>query len=328
MTRRVRLRRSKPSGPGLTRRRSGRGFRYLDRDGAAITDAETVRRIKELVIPPAWENVWISPDPRGHIQATGVDAAGRKQYLYHPAWRTARDEAKFDRVLRVARRLPKMRDRLQEDLVNGRGLTRDRILAAIVLLLDHGMFRVGNDQYAGRDEDPSYGLSTLKPEHVGCRGGRVSLEFPGKSGVQHTGTIGDGEVCSVLRDLKRRRRGEDRLFAYWDRSARRWREIHADAINEYLREISGARMTAKDFRTWHGTVTAAAALAESGPEDTASKRKKAVAYAMKEVADKLGNTPAVARSAYVDPRVVERYEDGEVAEGGDEKAVRRLLEDQ
>lgn len=328
MTPRVKLRRSKPTSPGITRRGSGRGFRYLDPDGRPVTDAATVRRIKELVIPPAWRDVWISPDPRGHIQATGVDAAGRKQYLYHPDWRTARDEAKFDRVLRVAGRLPRIRARLQDDLVTGRGLTRDRVLAAVVLLLDHGMFRVGSNEYADRDEDPSYGLSTLKPEHVRCAGGRVMFDFPGKAGVQHTCVVADGEVCTVLRDLKRRRRGRERLFAYWDGSARRWREIHADAINDYLREVSGAEMTAKDFRTWRGTVTAAAALAERGPEPTASKRKKAVAYAMKEVAGALGNTPAVARSAYVDPRVVERYEEGEVADGGDEKAVRKLLEDQ
>ena len=316
----MRLRRSDLTKPGIRRR--GRGYR--DADGRPVRDAATLDRIKGLVIPPAWTDVWISPDPRGHVQATGFDAAGRKQYIYHPDWRTARDEAKFDRVEDLAAGLPAIRDRLCADLTE-RGLTRNRVLAAVVRLLDLGMFRVGSDQYAARDEDPSFGLSTLRPEHVMPRGGGVRLEFPGKSGVRHTAAVDDGEVRTVLRDLKRRRRGADRLFAYWDRSARRWREIHADDVNDYVREISGADMTAKDFRTWHGTVTAAAELARTGPQPTAGKRRKAVANAMREVADQLGNTPAVARSAYVDPRVVERYEGGEVAGKGTEKEVLRFL---
>lgn len=321
----MKTRRSKLDRPGYGRRRSGKGFRYLDRDGSPLRDRDEVTRIKELVIPPAWQDVWISPDPRGHIQATGVDAAGRKQYLYHPDWRTERDEAKFDRVRELAGRLPRIRDRLCADLTNGRGLTRDRVLAAVVRLLDMGMFRVGGDQYAAREEDPSYGLSTLKPEHLRASGGCVLLEFPGKSGVEHQRTVGDGEVCAVLKDLKRRRRGEDRLFAYWDPSARRWQEVKADLINDYLREISGEQMTAKDFRTWHGTVEAARQLAEQGPQPTKTKRKKAVAKAMKDVAELLGNTPAVARASYVDPRVVEKFEEGEVVRKGTEREVRELL---
>ncbi len=320
----MRLRHSDVDRPGYARRRAGTGFSYRDTDGRRITDRATIERIKGLVIPPAWVDVWISPDPRGHIQATGVDDAGRKQYLYHPAWRTARDAEKFDHVLEVAERLPKIRRRLRSDLA-GRGLTRDRVLAAVVRILDLGMFRVGNDQYAARDDNPSYGLSTLRPEHLRARDGCVLLEFPGKSGVEHAGKVEDAEVCAVLRDLKRRRGAEDRLFAYWDRSARRWQEVHSDTINDYLREISGEQMTAKDFRTWHGTVKAATELAAAGPQPTRAKRKKAVAYAMKEVADMLGNTPAVARSAYVDPRVVDRFEDGTVVEGGREKDVRDLL---
>jgi DNA topoisomerase IB len=321
----VRLRRSDLSRPGHTRRRSGKGFSYRDADGRTISDAETLERIKALVIPPAWQDVWISPDPRGHIQATGIDAAGRKQYRYHDDWRTARDEEKFDHALEIAESLPQVRDRLREDLTTGRGLTRERVLAAIVLLLDLGMFRVGGDSYAAREEDPSFGLSTLRPDHVRTSGKCVVLEYPGKSGVARASSVGDGEVCAVLRDLKRRRRGEQRLFAYYDRQARRWQEIRADAINEYLRDISGQEMTAKDFRTWHGTVKAAAELAEIGPQDTAAKRKKAVAHAMKEVADLLGNTPAVARASYVDPRVVQLYEQGEVVENGEEQEVRDLL---
>jgi DNA topoisomerase-1 len=324
----VRLRRSDLRKPGNTRRRSGKGFTYRDAGGGTIRDAETLDRIRGLVIPPAWTDVWISTDPRGHIQATGVDAAGRKQYVYHPGWRTARDEKKFDRVLELSRRLPRIREHLRDDL-SGRGLSRERVLAAIVRLLDLGMFRVGSDQYAARDEDPSYGLSTLRPDHVRCDGGCMILEYPGKSGVEHTRPVEDDEVNTVLRDLRRRRSGRDRLFAYWDGSARRWQDIHSDDVNKYLREISGDDLTAKDFRTWRGTVKAAAELADAGPQPTEAKRKKAVSHAMKEVADLLGNTPAVARASYVDPRVIEHYEKGEVVPHGNERAVRKLLrEDQ
>jgi DNA topoisomerase IB len=307
----MRLRRSNLTRPGYGRRRAGKGFAYLDTDGRPLKDPEAIARIKALVIPPAWTGVWISPDERGHIQATGYDAAGRKQYLYHPVWRTTRDEEKFDHALEVAEKLPEMRERLCGDL-SGRGLTKARVLAAIARLLDMGMFRVGSAQYADRDQDPSFGLSTLRPEHVRTSGGCVILEFTGKSGVQHNHTVGDGEVCQVLRDLKRRRKGEKRLFAYW--SANRWHVVSADEINEYLREISGEEMTAKDFRTWHGTVKAAEELAEIGPQPTKAERKKAVSKAMKEVAELLGNTPTVARNSYVDPRVVELYHEGKVAD--------------
>ena len=320
----MRLRRSDLGKPGYARRRAGRAFRYLGTDGKPLRDADEIARIKALVIPPAWTDVWISPDPRGHIQATGHDAAGRKQYLYHPVWRRTRDEAKFDHALEVAEKLPEMRERLCADLT-GRGLTRLRVLAAIVRLLDMGLFRVGNDEYAQRAEDPSFGLSTLRPDHVRTAGGCVLLRFNGKSGVEHVATVRDGEVCQVLRDLRRRRRDADRLFAYW--AGRRWQEVRADEINEYLREISGEQMSAKDFRTWHGTVKAAAELAEAGPQKTKTARKRAVSAAMREVAQMLGNTPAVARSSYVDPRVIESYEEGEVAEDGDEQAVLAMLKE-
>jgi len=309
----MRLRRSDLSKPGFGRRRAGKGFSYLDTDGRPLTDAGTIDRIKALVIPPAWTDVWICTDERGHIQATGYDAAGRKQYLYHRVWRSTRDEAKFDHALEVAERLPEMRSRLCGDL-SQRGLSRTRVLAAITRLLDMGMFRVGSDQYASREEDPSFGLSTLRPEHVRTRGGCVVMEFPGKAGVEHSNPVDDGEVCTVLRDLKRRRAGEKRLFAYWDPAARRWRDVRADEINEYLREISGEQMSAKDFRTWHGTVKAAEELAAAGPQPTKAKQKKAVSRAMKEVADLLGNTPTVARNSYVDPRVIDLYQEGKVAD--------------
>jgi len=306
----MRLKRSNLDRPGYRRRGAGRGFTYLRPDGRKLTDPAERERIKALVIPPAWTDVWICTDPNGHIQATGKDAAGRTQYLYHQDWRVRRDRAKFAHAREVARRLPRIRDRLQHDLTHGRGLNRARVLATIVHLLDTGMFRIGSAQYADRDDDPSFGLSTLRPDHLTARGRCVDLRFPGKSGVEHTGCIEDGDVSMVLRDLKNRRRHEERLFAYWDPSARRWHEVDAADINDYLREISGRQMTAKDFRTWHGTVKAAEALAEAGPEKTKTGRRRAEAKAMREVADLLGNTPSVARSAYVDPQVVKAYERG------------------
>lgn len=321
----MRLRRSDLEKPGFGRRRYGKGFRYLDTEDGPLKDKAAVDRIKALVIPPAWQDVWISPDPRGHIQATGQDEAGRRQYRYHDQWRVARDRAKFDHMVEVAARLPELRDRLCTDLTTGRGLRRERVLAAIVRLLDMGMFRIGGAEYADRDEDPSYGLSTLRPEHVRTRGGCVILQFPGKSGVEHDAPVDDAEVCTVLKDLKRRRRGEERLFAYWDPAARSWHPVHADEINDYLKQSSGEQMTAKDFRTWHGTLKAARELAEAGPQPTETKRRKAVSHAMTQVAELLGNTPAVARSSYVDPRVIEHFADGDVVAKGDEEEVLDLL---
>ncbi|GAA2588461.1 DNA topoisomerase IB [Winogradskya consettensis] len=320
----MRLRRSDLTKAGYARKRRGTGFSYLGTDGTALRDAATIARIKALVIPPAWTGVWISTDDRGHIQATGQDAAGRKQYIYHPQWRSDRDGKKFDHAVAVAARLPDLRKRLCADLT-GRGLSRARVLAAVVRLLDMGMFRVGSDQYAQREEDPTYGLSTLRPDHVHTRSGAVTLDFVGKSGKSHALPVEDEDVCRVLRALRRRRRESDRLFAYWEPSARRWHEVHADEINAYLREISGEQMSAKDFRTWHGTVKAAAELAEAGAQETPTGRKRAVSHAMKEVAELLGNTPAVARGAYVDPRVLDAYERGETADPPTEKAVLNLL---
>ena len=325
----MRLRRSDLRKPGYTRRRAGRGFTHRDVDGSSLRDPEALDRIRALVIPPAWQDVWICTDPRGHIQATGVDVAGRKQYLYHRVWRSTRDEAKFDHALEVAEKLPELRERLCADL-SGRGLTRQRVLAAIVRLLDIGMFRVGSDQYAQREEDPSFGLSTLRPDHVRTKGGCVVLEFTGKGGVEQATSVDDGEVCQVLRDLRRRRKEEDRLFAYWNPATRRWQEVRADEINEYLRDITGEQMSAKDFRTWHGTVKAAEELAAAGPHKSKTNRRKAVSSAIKEVADMLGNTPTVARNSYVDPRVIDLYHDGKVAEvePGEprEKAEEEVLE--
>lgn len=306
----MRLRRSDPNGPGYRRRRRGRGFSFLDGDGRPLTDPRQLARLRSLAIPPAWRDVWVCPDPDGHIQATGIDAAGRKQYLYHPLWRARRDEAKFDHILDVAARLPALRRRVAADL-RRRGLTRERVLAAAVRLLDLGVFRVGCDEYAA-GEDPTFGVATLRPEHVRARRGAVVLAFPAKGGVELVRRVEDPGVCAVLRDLRRRRRTADRLFAYW--AERQWRDVHSDDINAYLREASGGQMTAKDFRTWHGTVLAAARLAETGTQPTAGRCRRAVASVMREVAELLGNTPAVARKSYVDPRVVELFHDGVTAD--------------
>lgn len=301
---------------------------FLDCDGRPITDPDELARIRALVIPPAWREVWICPERSGHIQATGIDAAGRKQYLYHPAWRVKRDEAKFDHVLEVATRLPALRERVARDL-RGRGLTQGRVLATVARLLDMGMFRVGSDQYAA-GEDPTFGVATLRPEHARSRGGCVLLEFPAKGGIPQARRVEDADVCGVLRDLRARRRRMERLFGYWD--GRQWHDVHSDEVNLYLREASGGEMTAKDFRTWHATVRAATLLARIGAQRAAAQRRRTVAGIMREVAALLGNTPTVARTSYVDPRVVDLYHAGVVAKVPDgapqevaERAVLKLF---
>ena len=322
----MRLRRADPSAPGYRRRRSGRGFSYRDQDGRPIDDPEVIERLRSLVIPPAWADVWISPDPRGHIQATGIDAAGRKQYLYHPAWRARRDDAKFDHVLAVAERLPRLRRRIHRDL-RGRGLSRQRVLAAVIALLDLGMFRVGGDEYA-TGEDATFGLATLRPEHVRGRSGCVVLRFPAKGGIEEAREVADEAVCAVLRDLRRRRKDVERLFGYWAGGS--WHDVRAGEINEYLREVTGCELTAKDFRTWHATVVAAMELAGAGWHESETKRKRVVAAAMRAAAELLGDTPTVARKSYVDPRVVDRYQEGQVAQvraGASQQALERAVLD-
>lgn len=293
----MRLRRSDPGRAGYGRRRSGKGWTFLDRHGERVRDPDTLAWLGQLVIPPAWSDVWIAPYPNGHILATGTDAAGRRQYLYHPQWRRKRDEAKFDHVLEVARRLPTLRERVAGDLA-GRGLNRDRVLATVARLLDMGTFRVGNEQYAV-GEDATFGVSTLRPEHARCRGGCVVFEFPAKGGIEQVRRIEDPQLCQVLTDLRRRRRTEERLFGYWD--GRAWRDVRSDEVNGYLRDASGGEMTAKDFRTWHATVRAATELATVGTQRSVTARRRAVAGVMRAVAELLGNTPTVARTSYVDP---------------------------
>ena len=299
-----RLRTVSPSSPGWTRRRAGRGFTYLDAAGERLPDEE-VGRIKALAIPPAWQDVWICPHPRGHIQAVGTDAAGRRQYLYHPRWREQRDRAKFDRVLAAAAQLPTARRRVARDLEQ-EGMPLERAEAVAVRLLDLGYFRIGSDAYT--DANGSFGLTTLERRHVRARGPVLVFRFVGKSGVEHTIEIDDADVIAAL-DRMRRRRSGDRLLAYQE--GRRWVDLDAAAVNLYLHELLGGELTAKDFRTWHATVLAATSLAlteEAG--DTKASRKRAVKAAVEEVAAYLGNTPTIAKGSYIDPRVIDLYEDG------------------
>jgi DNA topoisomerase I len=303
------LRRSDCSTPGLRRRRRGRGFQYLDADGRPVRDEETLDRIRALAIPPAWEDVWICPQPSGHLQATGVDAAGRKQYRYHDAWRTRRDREKFDAMVDFARALPRLRRRVAHDLRAGpkSAPTRERVLACAVRLLDIGFFRIGSEDYAERNA--SYGLATIRKEHVSIAGDTIVFDYPGKGRQRRVQAIADGDVCAVVAALKRRRGGSDELLAY--KEGRSWVDVRADDVNEYLKGIGGETVSAKDFRTWAGTVLAAVALA--GRADRAGSktgRKRAVSAAVRDVAAFLGNTPAVARSAYIDPRVFDRFLSG------------------
>jgi DNA topoisomerase IB len=299
-----RLRRVSPREPGWTRRRVGRGFAYLDENGNRLPE-EDVARVKALAIPPAWTDVWICRRPNGHLQALGTDAAGRRQYLYHPDWRARQDELKFARVTQAARRLPAMRAAVLEDLA-AEEMTRDKACAAAVRLLDLGCFRIGSDAYANGD---SFGLTTLERRHVRRVGDTLHFEFTGKSGIEHHIEVEDAASLSAIESMRRRRDRSDRLLAYKER--RRWIELDAGTVNDYLRGRTGEDLTAKDFRTWHATVLAATALAESDEAGTTERsRRRAIKAAMVEVSEFLGNTPAIARSSYVAPRLNDLSEDG------------------
>jgi DNA topoisomerase IB len=304
-----RLRRSNCGDPGITRRRRGKGFEYLDEEGKRITDAEVLERIAELVIPPAWENVWVCPYPMGHIQATGVDAAGRKQYLYHPRWRELQDQKKFNSMIEFARALPAMRERVEHDL-KGDGPTRARVLAAAVRLLDRGFLRIGGESYA--EDNDSYGLATMRKDHVRVdSGSAINFDFTGKSSMRHVRYVVDEPVAELIRTLKARRGGGDELLAYKDDKGR-WRDVKSPDIRAYVKETAGEEYTAKDFRTWAGTLLVAVTLAATDPErrKVKSANKRMVSFAVKQVAYFLGNTPAVARASYIDPRVLDRFRDG------------------
>lgn len=308
----ARTRRVDCSGPGIARRRRGRGFVYLDGDGRRVEDEAVVDRIRALAIPPAWRDVWICSDPQGHIQATGIDAAGRKQYRYHDAWRRRRDQAKFDAMVAFAQRLPALRRRVARDLAGPAGkLTERRVLACAVRLLDVGLFRIGGEDYAAQNE--TYGLTTLLRAHVTVERDGLLFDYPAKHGVRRVQRVEDADVRPVVAALKRRRGGGPELLAWRraDGGRARWADVRADDVNAYLKEAAGGDFTAKDFRTWNATALCAVALAAHAQEATSrTSRRRIVKAAIDEVATFLGNTPAVARGSYVDPRVIDRFAEG------------------
>jgi DNA topoisomerase IB len=300
-----RLRRSDCQGEGISRRRAGRGFTYRDPDGERIDDEGTLTRIRELAIPPAWEEVWVCLDPLGHLQATGVDAAGRKQYLYHERWQQRRSERKFETVRRFAPALPRLRRSVTADLRH-QGMPRERALACAVRLLDLGFFRVGGEVYA--EENESFGLATVRRDHVTVSGGEVVFDFPAKSGRRRVQSIRDPATVRAIAAMRRRRSGPEDLLAW--RQGREWRDVRSDDVNSYIQEKIGDEFSAKDFRTWHGTVLAAVELAGEPEPASEAAAKRSVAAAVDRVAEALGNTPAVCRRSYVDPRVIERFREG------------------
>lgn len=292
------LKRSDPDTPGITRVRRGRGFSYHLASGELVTDPDELRRVKALVVPPAWRQVWICPSPDGHIQACGTDDAGRRQYLYHREWRRRSEHAKFDRMLDFAELLPEIRSTLAAQL-DGRGLGRERVLAGAVRLIDLGFLRAGGEMYAARNE--SYGVATLLREHVRGERGGVVFEFPGKSGQSQRFECAEPAVCRVVTALRRARAPSQGLFAY--RVPGGWHDVRSEDLNAYLREISDGDSTVKEFRTWHATVLAAVGLAVAAAPDSEAGRRRLAAHVAREVAEHLGNTESVARDSYIDPRV-------------------------
>jgi DNA topoisomerase-1 len=290
--------------PGITRRRAGTGFCYYDPHGSRVTSERTLKRIRSLVIPPAWTDVWICPSPTGHIQAIGRDAKGRKQYKYHPDWQAARDQEKFTRILAFARTLPKIRAAVAADL-KGRKLDRRTVLATVVRLLETTLIRVGNREYA--EQNKSYGLTTLRNRHVEIHGSTLEFDFLGKSGKQHVVRLSDRRVARILKQLQDLPGQE--LFKYLDANGVPHSVDSAD-VNAYLREISGDDFTAKHFRTWAGTVLAAWALSEFERIDSKAAVRRNITAAVKKVAGQLGNTPAVCRSSYIHPEILDAYMDG------------------
>ena len=293
--------------PGLRRQKAGRAFRYLGRNGRVLRDPRTLGRIRSLVIPPAWTDVWISPDALGHIQVTGRDARGRKQYRYHPRWRTVRDDAKYGRMLAFGQALPLIRARIEEDLAH-RGLSRRRVLAAVLKLLETTLIRVGNEEYA-RDNG-SFGLTTFRGRHASIKGSTVKFRFRGKSGKVHEVDVQDRRLSRIVKSCQELPGQE--LFQYVDGHGRR-RAVTSSDVNDYLREVTGQDFTAKDFRTWAGTVLAAWALREFETVRTKAEAKKNVLRAVEKVAGRLGNTVAVCRKCYVHPVVFDAYLDGTLA---------------
>ena len=288
--------------------RRGSGFSYRHADGSPVSDEER-ERIEALAIPPAWQDVWICDDARGHIQATGIDDAGRKQYRYHDQWRLRRDQRKFDEMLEFAAALPRVRRRVSRDLKR-RGLPRERVLACAVRLLDLGFFRIGSERYA--DENETYGLATIRRKHVTVNGSAAAFDYRAKGAKRHIQEVADPAATKVLRSLKNRKGGGQELLAY--RNGGDWRDVKSQDVNDYLKEVGGGPFSAKDFRTWNATVLAAvqlAAVSEEEPPATEAARKREINAAVKKVAAYLANTPAVCRRSYIDPRVIDRFSSGE-----------------
>jgi len=308
-----RLRRTQLAGPGISRRARGRGFSYIGRGGEAVRNSD-LDRIKSLAIPPAWREVWICPYENGHIQACGLDQAGRRQYLYHPSWTEQRSKDKDRRVLRLAEALPKARDSAEARL-ESESLDRDTVLAASFRLLDLGFFRIGSEQYAKRNG--TYGLATLRREDVRVRGDAVHFEFTGKHRIHVSRRIVDPQLASLLKRLLARRDTENPELLAW-RESRTWQDVRSADINEYLRTLLAGDFSAKDFRSWHGTVLAAAALSlvsttgQSITSVSKTKRNQMIAHAAREVGHYLGNTPAVARSSYIHHGIVANFHKGRV----------------
>jgi DNA topoisomerase-1 len=304
----ARLRYVSDSEPGIRRLKRGKGFLYVGADGERVTDETTLDRIRSLAIPPAWSDVWICRSARGHLQATGRDEKGRKQYRYHPRWREVRDEVKYERMIAFGDALPSIRARTNADLAD-RKLSREKVLATVVQLLEGTLIRVGNESYAR--ENRSYGLTTLRDRHVDVDGSEITFEFKGKSGMKHSVGLRDrrlARVISRLKDLP----GQE-LFQYIDDDGER-RSVTSDDVNDYLREITGNDFTAKDFRTWAGTVLAARALEAFGSFDSEAQAKSNVVAAIESVAKQLGNTPTICRKCYVHPTVIDAYLDGSMIE--------------
>ena len=317
---RAQLRYISDASPGITRYHAKNGFDYRLPDDALVRDIETLRRIRALVIPPAWTDVWICLDPNGHLQATGRDQRGRKQYRYHPRWREVRDEAKYGKLLVFAKALPLIRGRVEGDLKR-RGLPRERVLAAIVRLMELTFFRVGNTEYAKANK--SFGLTTLRDRHIAIEGGKIHISFRGKSGKQHETEINDRRLARIVKDCRDLPGYE--LFQYIDDDGER-RTVDSDDVNNYLRQITGENITAKDFRTWAATHLAAQALREFEQFDSDARRKKAIVDAVKKVASHLGNTPAICRRSYIHPAVLDGYMDGTLLEGLANETQRYLEE--
>ena len=307
--------------PGLGRVKTGEhAFRYVDAHGKAVTDAKTLARIKALVIPPAWTDVWICAQANGHLQVTGRDQRGRKQSRYHPKWRETRDENKYERMIHFAAALPMIRDHVRKDLAKP-GLTREKVLATVVSVMEQTHIRVGNQEYA--KENKSYGLTTMMNRHVRVDGSEITFDFQGKSRVHHTISLHDKKLARVIKQCSDLPGHE--LFQFLDHDGNH-HAIHSDDVNEYLREITGQHFTAKDFRTWAGSVLACDLLREFGPFETATQAKKNVVEAIKTVAEKLGNTPSVCRKCYVHPAVLEAYLGGITAKEAKREIEREIAD--